>query len=443
MTFRKLTRRFGGAAVLVAALAGVSHSQAPRQVRTHLATNQRGNTAPVVDSANTEALLQNLRKLTEDTVPVGGGNISLATQANDTPSGTQSVNAVGGCGTGETWNGYCDSGSDCMDGCCSDLGSCCSDWGCDSACCGSCETGCCGGKYAGMELFGEFLHLRPRDAEVAYGVEVDGPVTPVLGNGIQVGRTAVVDIGRQAAFRVGFGTVNTACGRVIGAWTHFDSSESDQVTRTAPNIIRSLVTHPLGDNVAIDGVTARAQYDIDFDLIDLAAQTPLCRRSCWAWDALWGVRYGQLDQTFSSTMQFNGDTNVATNVGFDGVGPRVGLLGQRTIGPRGLYLLGRGEATFLVGSFDANYRQQSDFGGQVVSTSWEAGRIVPQLEMELGFGFGSRTGRFQMRAGYMVSAWYNAVTTDEYINAVQLNDPRDLGNGLTFDGLVVRGELRF
>lgn len=437
MTFREIIRRLGGAAAVVAACSGISSAQHAGQRHQRPTNPHQGNMAPMVDSANTDALLANLRKLTEESPASPAPSMSPVASSGCGSGESDS----GSCGPNEYWDEFCASG--CCEGSCTSMSGGCSSGCCDAGCCGGCLTGCCGGRYAGMEVFGEFLHLRPRDAEVAYAVEVDGPVTPVLGNGIQVGRTAVVDIGRQAAFRVGLGTVNTACGRVIGQWTHFDSSESDSVTRTAPNIIRSLVTHPLGDNVAVDGVSALAQYDIDFDLIDLAAQTPLLRRKCWAFDALWGVRYGQLDQTFSSTMQFNGDTNVNTNIGFDGVGPRIGLLGQRTIGPRGLYLLGRGESSFLVGSFDASYQQLNSFGGQVVSTSWEAGRIMPQLELELGMGFGSCSGRFQMRAGYMVSAWYNAVTTDEYIRAVQTNDPRDLGNGLTFDGLVVRAEYRF
>ncbi len=436
MLLRQFQAGFASAVIAITAVAGQVYGQMAGQGMPQNSTNM----APMVDSANTEALLQNLRKLTDDPVSAIGSPASI--------SGCGS----GNCGSAMTWDqmgsnsgGYC--GTNCTssslfsaESCGSSCGGCCDSGCCDSGCG---DSSCCGGRYAGIEVFGEYLYLRPRDAEVAYAVPVDGPVAPVLDNGIQVGRTAVVDIGQQAAFRVGIGTVNTACGRVIGAWTHFDSSESDSINTTTPNLIRSLVTHPLGNNVAVDGLSANAQYDIDFDLVDLAAQTPILRAPCWALDALWGVRYGQLDQTFSSTLQFNGNTNVSTAINFNGVGPRVGLLGQRTIGRRGMYLLGRGEASFLVGTFDAAYQQRSDFAGVLVDTSWEAGRIMPQLEMELGFGFGSRTGRFQLRAGYLVSAWYNAVTTDEYIHSVQINDPRDLGNGLTFDGLVVRSELRF
>lgn len=407
----------------------------------------RRDMAPLVDSSNTDALLANLRQLTDESAAGGQASGGHASSFAPPVEGTGSLGAVG---SGTSCGGNCSGGScglgDWDAGNSNWCGTC--DSECDSGCgaCGDCGGSCfpdCGGCYSGIELFGEYLHLRSSDAEVAYAVPVDGPLAQVLGNGIQAGQTAVVDPGRQGGFRIGMSAVNTACGRVIGQWTHFESSEEDSVTTAAPDVVRSLVTHPLGNNVATDGRTANANYDIDFDLVDLAAETPWVRNPCWAWDLLWGVRYGQLSQNFSSTVSLNGNTNVATDIDFNGVGPRLGLLGQKTIGRRGFYLLGRGEASFLVGTFDAAYQQRSDFGGLLVDTSWQAGRIMPQLEMELGVGFASPAGRFQMRAGYLVSSWYNAVTTDEYIHAVQLNDPRDLGNGMVFDGLVVRGEVRF
>jgi hypothetical protein len=295
----------------------------------------------------------------------------------------------------------------------------------------------------GFEFFGEFLYLRPRNAEVAYAVPIDGPVAPVLGNGIQIGETRVLDQNHRAGFRVGVNAVSTICGRLTGQWAHFESHDTDQFAVGTPDLIRSLVTHPLGDNVASDGLQTNGSNNVDFDLVDMALQTALIRSECWAADVIWGVRYGQLGQDFASAIAVNGSTTVATQVDFNGFGPRLGLIGQRNLGLGTLYTFGRSEASFMVGKSEADYLQQDDFAGTVVNTGWEAGRIVPQLEMELGLGFGTKTGRFQVRSGYLVSAWFNTVTTSEFINAVQQNNPDDLGEGMTFDGWNVRCELRF
>ena len=47
-------------------------------------------------------------------------------------------------------------------------------------------------------VFGEFLYLRPRNAEVAYAMPVDSLIT-----GTQIGPTAIVDPGYHPGFRVG------------------------------------------------------------------------------------------------------------------------------------------------------------------------------------------------------------------------------------------------
>ena len=294
-----------------------------------------------------------------------------------------------------------------------------------------------------FDVFGEFLYLRPRNAEVAYAVPIDGPIAPVNGNGIQIGPTAVVDPDYQSAYRFGFNLVGCGCSSITAQWAQFESSSEDSVNIGVPDVIRSLVTHPLGVNAASDGLQSSAQLDIDFDLIDLIIRTPWKRCQQWHTDLLYGVRYGNLRQGFFSSIDVNGSTDVFTEVDFHGVGPQIGINSIHQIGCSGLHLYSRGDASFLVGSFDASYLQQDAFAGEVVNTSWESGRIVPLLEMELGFGYATCGGRFHLRGGYAVNAWFNAVRTDEYIHAVQVNNPDGLGSGITFDGVVVRGEFRF
>ena len=69
--------------------------------------------------------------------------------------------------------------------------------------------------------------------------------------------------------------------------------------------------------------------------------------------------------------------------------------------------------------------------------------MVSILDIELGMGWSSPSGRLRASAGYMFSGWFNTVVTDEFIDSVRANNSVDAGDSLSFDGLVLRGELRF
>ena len=68
---------------------------------------------------------------------------------------------------------------------------------------------------------------------------------------------------------------------------------------------------------------------------------------------------------------------------------------------------------------------------------------MTQLDFEIGLGWWLGD-TLNISAGYLVSAWLNTATTAEFIDAVQTNDFNGIeGDGLTFDGLVIRADLRF
>ncbi len=355
----------------------------------------------------------------------GGGGNSLLGQAP-------------GMGLASLFGGGCSSGN------CSGNG----DGGCSRSCnqmpglacpCGAGN----GARSKRIDVFKEFLYLQSRNAEVAYAVPVDGPITPTQGNGIQIGRTALAEMNYEPGFRIGANFYGQNCNGLMLQWAHFESHNDDQINTSAPDVIRSLVTHPLGTNAASDGLLATSDYDLDFDLVDLAFRFPYRKCNNWCAEVLWGLRYGSLNQEFFSAIDFNGETTVTTDIDFVGLGPQVGLSAQRRFGCSCLYAYSQGLASFLVGKFDGQYQQSDAFGGVVVDTSWNSGRIVPLLEYELGVGLMSPGGRARLRVGYMVNAWFNAVRTDEFINAVQANNPDGLGSGISFDGLTIRSEFRF
>jgi tripartite-type tricarboxylate transporter receptor subunit TctC len=78
-----------------------------------------------------------------------------------------------------------------------------------------------------------------------------------------------------------------------------------------------------------------------------------------------------------------------------------------------------------------------------VDTGWKAGRVVPICDLEIGGGFYSPCGTYRATVGYVFSAWGNVVKTQDWIQAVQTNSYNNLGNTMTFDGLVARIEARF
>ena len=64
-------------------------------------------------------------------------------------------------------------------------------------------------------------------------------------------------------------------------------------------------------------------------------------------------------------------------------------------------------------------------------------------DLEFGLGWQSLCGRFRVKAGYYIGAWFNTVTTPAFLDAVQSNDFVDQSDTLTFDGLALRLELQF
>jgi hypothetical protein len=156
-----------------------------------------------------------------------------------------------------------------------------------------------------------------------------------------------------------------------------------------------------------------------------------------------GARYAGLDQDFTATFSSLGTEAVATRLNFDGGGPRFGLEGEWHSCRSGFFAYGKTAASFVVGNFQGRYVQTQSFDPVVVDTTWKAGWVVPILDLELGAGWQSRCGRVRLSAGYLLSAWYDTVKTADYIGAVQMNNYRDLGHSMVFDGLTARAEIRF
>jgi len=323
---------------------------------------------------------------------------------------------------------------------------CCS--GCNNASCGGCKGIACGNGDGGCTpfwahrtmVFGDLLFLQARDVDLVYAVPTDG-VVPATS--VPVGPVAVADPDYEAWFRGGFGVALSRCSSLGLAYTHYESTTNDAVAINAPNVIFPLVVDPATVNALAFGQAAAAQYDIDFQLLDLDVRRLLGGGSRHAVNYSVGARYGHMDQDFRAVFAAQpGFTAVDTRIGFDGGGPRFGIDGERLLGDSGFTIYGKTAASFLAGQYRATFLQTNAFTGVQAFTAWNDDRIVPILEYEVGLGWISPSGRVRLATGYTMSAWFNSLTTGTLIDAEQTFDFVDVHDTITFDGFVARIEFR-
>ncbi len=319
------------------------------------------------------------------------------------------------------------------------------------------HTGCCVCSPYKFRVYGEFLYLRTRDSEVCYAVETNSNLAPPPGSStpgvpIQISPIGMVDQDYSAGFRFGFGIGLDECSELGASYTWFDTSSEDWITRNPNNPmsqITPMVLHPATFSAITGTVEASARHDLRLDVVDIDYRSYLVQSCTSTLDYVLGVRYGRLDQAFSARFsddlsQLPDAANAATNIDFNGIGLKLGLEAERFYTTVPLKLYAKGTTSLLAGEFEATYQQtvqnNSNYG---VNTGWEAGRIVPTFDLEIGGGFYLPEGRLQATIGYVFSAWTNVVKTEDWIHGVQTNDFRDMGDTITFDGLVARVEGRF
>ncbi len=310
--------------------------------------------------------------------------------------------------------------------------------------CGSCGIAACDVWPHTTSFWSSVLYVRPRNADIAYGVPIDGPIgSPPSNNPIQVGPVGQVDPDYDVGFDVGMNLAITPMASVIAELMMLDTTTSNAIDTAAPDVIRSLVSHPSSTSAATDFLTGAARLDFELDTVDVAVRHLFVGGERFAVNYLLGARYGRLQQRFNASFVDNGTEQVRTDIDFDGVGFRMGLEAERHTCQRSVRLYASGNATMLAGRFRGSYFQGQTFDPTVVETNWEAGRVVPVLDLELGAGWVSPGGRLRITTGYLVSAWLNTVRTQEWIEAVQQNDFTSLDDALSFDGLRGQVEWRF
>lgn len=305
--------------------------------------------------------------------------------------------------------------------------------GCAGGCSGGGCNGNCGAAGSRLHLFGEFLYLQAQN-DVGYAIAINSVSTGAIDQ-----QTAnAVEGSHSTGYRAGLNMVLGDGSYFEGRYTNYESSFADHVARSPSDSLFPLVT--LGSNPTFERGGAR--HEINFELIDLAYFGTMFSSRRTRLNYILGLRYGELEQNFnanfSNPLPFSGQVN--TNIDFAGLGPRAGLRLDRILGNYGLFLFAQGDANFLVGGFDARYRQQLGTNTIVLNND-DDHRTITQLDFEVGFGVAA--GAFRVSAGYLLSSWFNAMTTGSYIDAVQDFEYSEISDQLSFDGVAVRVEGRF
>ncbi len=291
-------------------------------------------------------------------------------------------------------------------------------------------------------VWGEYLFLRPRGTDIVYASTVDG----TLATSVPLADRSVAAFGYDSGFRAGLGWAFDQCSSITANYTWYENNTVDSVGLPGGggSFLAAETVHPNTLNVAADSLAASAFYDIQLQMADLNYKGLIFGGENAAFNYVVGVKYARLEQDFLATYSILGTTNVDTNVNFDATGPRFGFESEHRVGC-GFIGYTRGTVNFLVGTCSADFTQTNVFTGIQARTGLQDSRIVTVPELEVGGGWQSHNGCVRITAGYQIAAWFNLLTTPEYLSTIRVtqNSFQHETRTLTLDGLSGRIEFRF
>ncbi|MCA9230841.1 MAG: hypothetical protein KDA57_09330 [Planctomycetales bacterium] len=366
-----------------------------------------------------------------------------------------------------------------------DGGSCAScNYGDCNSCNQCCPTDCCegGGSLFGAGicarpgqffLVGEYIYARASLSEALAYVVSDPNAQPGADNIIPGDRYVEFDFGYQSSYRFSGGYRFCDCGgEIVFNFARYqsDASFSVQDTSTSPNpTIFSPYEVDAPGNAGV--LVGSANVDLKSYDLGIAKTIPLgsplgccdtccddccggcdsCCCWCPAWDLTWsaGLRYADVEwarSTLATTSAADQIDTATTRLNFDGIGARVGVLGRRYIGRRGLMsVYAKGDFSLLAGDMNIDTIVTDDPDGttpsSVRSHSNTGNRIIPVTEIEAG-GTVYLGNHVQLSSGYFLSAWHDLGFRDTYDFGNQLSHYDD-ANILGFDGFFARAEITY
>lgn len=169
---------------------------------------------------------------------------------------------------------------------------------------------------------------------------------------------------------------------------------------------------------------------------------------CPAWDITWmgGLRFADANWSRGLTAFDPLNNNAVidgyrTTMNFNGFGGRLGLMGRRYLGRRGLVsLYARGDWSVLLGDVEIETLVTNQAGTAFNRKDCE--QIIPVTEIELG-GSVHLGSHSTLSAGYFWAAWHDLGMSETYhFDQFQVSHFDD-ANILGFDGLFARVEVAF
>jgi hypothetical protein len=295
-------------------------------------------------------------------------------------------------------------------------------------------------------VFGDFLYLRAFGVDMAHGIQQNG-----VGG---LGTAPAGDVGTarpqfEPAFRIGFDWACTCSSDIRFTYTWYQSSTSDFLPAASGigGTAASLVLFPNTVTAASTFDSLSADYNINFQTVDIDYCFDLDRCDNSLLSLSVGARYGHLQQEFSQLGVFSGATgeeHTFTTIGFDGVGLRAGIDGERECGKSRVVLYGKSFINVLFGDFSSRYTQFDVTTSTTEATShWTDARVLPILETEVGVKWTSCDDHWKLGAGYYTAYWFNTVDTAEFIQAVQTQSFTGASHSIIFTGLVAHAEFDF
>jgi hypothetical protein len=289
-----------------------------------------------------------------------------------------------------------------------------------------------------FSIFGEFLYLRPH-TDIVHAQQVTALGAPF-------GDLGVNDFDYEPGVRVGGDIAVGPSNSLAASGTWFESDASS--TLEAPGIVGgavvSLVQIPAAGILASSGPVSSTS-ELNFYTAEAEYRSRLLQGPRhWVNGGL-GLRYAHLEQQFNQSGTFlgapGGVITTGSDIEFDGGGPRLTLDGGRLMGNRGFSIFARSSVSPLTGRFHATYNLRNETtDDQLALVNYEDDRIMTLFDYEVGLAWTGPRKRWRFAAGYTQSYWFNAVTTEEFISAVQANDYTDISDTLMFDGLTARVE---
>jgi hypothetical protein len=298
-------------------------------------------------------------------------------------------------------------------------------------------------KHVGLTFFADYIFWSVHGVDVPYAQPFLG-VDPATA--VPRGQVFTVSPTFTSGMRFGAGAGIDDCSWVVGTVNYFRTGNNSTAEAPAGFVLRSLLAFPNTVNAAGDSLKADADYHITLVTADIDYKHAIINNDTLILSWLAGARYTHLDQHLFANYVITGLTTIESRVNFDGGGPRAGLDARYRI-CGGFFGYGTGVADLIAGKFTGQSTERNIFTGLVGNSLVNENRVLPILELELGFGWQSANGRLRISGGYYVGTWFNTLTVPSLVAGIQGTNFTTNGNNfrdtVMFDGLVGRVEFRY